>query len=126
MIDISEYENEHLKSINYQTETRYNDLKEKTNYLIYHLNKIIKKLPEFIQNLIDRLFNYNNIDIKFFKQQYDPEFKKKEESLFKGFNLFNKKEIDKTTKYINDAMHEYAEKFYETKKNKEKDNGFER
>ena len=119
-------ENEHLKSINYQTETRYNDLKEKTNYLIYHLNKIIKKLPEFIQNLIDRLFNYNNIDIKFFKQQYDPEFKKKEESLFKGFNLFNKKEIDKTTKHINEEMHEYAEKFHETKKNKEKDNGFER
>lgn len=32
-------ENEHLKSINYQTETRYNDLKERTDYLIYHLNK---------------------------------------------------------------------------------------
>lgn len=112
-------ENEHLKSINYQTETRYNDLKEKTDYLIYHLNKIIKKLPEFIQELIDRLFNYNNINLNFFKQQYDPEVIKKREKSFKGFNLFNKKEIDKATKHINDEMDEYAEEFYETKKSKD-------
>lgn len=59
-------ENEHLKSINYQTETIYNDLKEKTDYLTCHLNKIIKKLPECIQELIDRLFNYNNINLNFF------------------------------------------------------------
>ena len=119
-------ENEHLKSINYQTETKYNDLKEKTDYLIYHLNKIIKKLPEFIQNLVDRLFNYNNINLNYFKQQYDPEIKKKEERRFKGFNLFNKKEIEKATKHINDEMDEYAEEFYKTKKDKEKDDGFER
>ena len=65
----------------------YNDLKEKTDYLIYHLNKIIKKLPEFIQELIDRLFNYNNINLNFFKQQYDPEVIKKREKSFKGFNF---------------------------------------
>lgn len=117
-------ENEHLKSINYQTETRYNNLKEKTDYLIYHLNKIIKKLPEFIQNLIDRLFNHNNIDINFFKQQYDPEVIKKSEKSSRRLNLFNKNEIDKATKHINDEMDEYAKEFYETKK--EKDNGFER
>ena len=74
-----------------------------------HLNKIIKKLPEFIQNIIDRLFNQCNIDLKHFKQQYDPEVKRKEESRFKGFNLFNKKEIEKATKHINDKMDEYAE-----------------
>ena len=115
-------ENEHLKSINYQTETRYNDLKEKTDYLIYHLNKIIKKLPEFIQELIDRLFNYNNINLNFFKQQYDPEVIRNREKSFKGFNLVNKKEIDKATKHINDEMDEYAEEFYKTKK----DDGLER
>ena len=49
--------------------------------------------------------------------------KKKEESRFKGFNLFNKKEVDKATKHINDEMDEYAEEFYETKKSKEKDDG---
>ena len=36
-------ENEHLKSMNYQYKTRYNDLKEKNDYLIYHLNKIIAR-----------------------------------------------------------------------------------
>ena len=112
-------ENEHLKSINYQTETKYNDLKERTDYLIYYLNKIIKKLPEFIQNLIDRLFNYNNINLNFFKQQYDPEVIKQREKSFRGFNLFNKKEIEKATKHINDEMDEYAEEFYETKKSKD-------
>lgn len=71
-------ENEHLKFMNYQYKTRYNDLKEKNDYLIYHLNKIIKKLPDFIQNIIDRLFNQCNIDLKYFKQQYDPEIKEKE------------------------------------------------
>ena len=53
---------ETLKIIN-----RYNDLKEKTDYLIYHLNKIIKKLPEFIQNLVDRLFKiiyWNELRVK--------------------------------------------------------------
>lgn len=114
-------ENEHLKSMNYQYKTRYNDLKEKNDYLIYHLNKIIKKLPEFIQNIIDRLFNQCNIDLKHFKQQYDPEVKRKEESRFKGFNLFNKKEIEKATKHINDKMDEYAEEFYSNKKQKDDD-----
>ncbi|MBE6158854.1 MAG: hypothetical protein E7159_03420 [Firmicutes bacterium] len=112
-------ENEHLKSINYQTETKYKDLKERTDYLIYHLNKIIKKLPEFIQNLIDRLFNYNNINLNFFKQQYDPEAKKREQKEIESrrrFNLFNKKEIEKATKHLNDEMDEAAEEFYNHKK----------
>ena len=115
-----------LKKLNYQYESRYNDLKEKTDYLTYHLNKVIKKLPEFIQNLIDRLFNYNNINLNYFKQQYDPEVKKKEQKEMESrrrFNLFNKKEIEKETKHINDEMDEYAEEFYETKKEKEKDDG---
>lgn len=115
-----------LKKLNYQYESRYNDLKEKTDYLTYHLNKIIKKLPEFIQNLIDRLFNYNNINLNYFKQQYNQEVKKKEQKEMESrrrFNLFNKKEIEKETKHINDEMDEYAEEFYETKKEKEKDDG---
>ena len=119
-------ENDDLKRLNYQYENRYNDLKEKTDYLIYHLNKIIKKLPEFIQELIDRLFNYNNINIKFFKQQYDLEVKKREQKEMesrKRFNLFNKKEIEKATKHINGEMDEVSEEFYKTKKDKEKDDG---
>lgn len=45
----------------------------------------------------------------------------KEESRFKGFNLFNKKEIEKATKHINDKMDEYAEEFYSNKKQKDDD-----
>lgn len=119
-------ENDDLKKLNYQYENRYNDLKEKTDYLIYHLNKIIKNLPEFVQKIIDRLFNYNNINIKFFKQQYDPEVKKREQKemeLRKKFNLFNKKNIEKSTKHLNDEKDEAAEEFYKTKKEKEKDDG---
>ena len=114
-------ENEDLKRLNYQYENQYKSLKEKTDYLIYHLNKVLKKLPEFIQNIVERLFNYSGLDLKYFKQQYDPEVK----SRFKGFNLFNKKEIEKVTKHINDEMDEYVEEFYDDKKDKEKDDGFE-
>ena len=117
-------ENEDLKRLNYQYENQYKSLKEKTDYLIYHLNKVLKKLPEFIQNIVERLFNYSGLDLKYFKQQYDPEVKRKEESRFKGFNLFNKKEIEKATKHINDEMDEYVEDFYNDKTDKEND-GFE-
>ena len=116
-------ENEDLKRLNYQYENQYKSLKEKTDYLIYHLNKVLKKLPEFIQNIVERLFNYNGLDLKYFKQQYNPKVKQKEESRFKGFNLFNKKEIEKATRHINDEMNEYAEEFYNDKKDKEKDDG---
>ena len=119
-------ENEDLKRLNYQYENQYKSLKEKTDYLIYHLNKTLKKLPEFIQNIVERLFNYSGLDLKYFKQQYDPEVKRKEERRFKGFNLFNKKEIEKATKHINDEINEYAEEYYDDKKDKEKDDGFER
>ena len=114
-------ENEDLKRLNYQYENQYKSLKEKTDYLIYHLDKVLKKLPEFIQNIVARLFNYSGLDLKYFKQQYDSEVK----SRFKGFNLFNKKEIEKATKHINDEMDEYVEEFYDDKKDKEKDDGFE-
>ena len=114
-------ENEDLKRLNYQYENQYKSLKEKTDYLIYHLNKALKKLPEFIQNIVERLFNYSGLDLKYFKQQYDPEVKRKEESRFKGFNLFNKKEIEKATKHVNDEMDEAAEEFYKTEKGKKED-----
>ena len=114
-------ENEDLKRLNYQYEYRYNDLKEKTDYLIYHLNKVLKKLPEFIQNIVERLFNYSGLDLKYFKQQYDPEVK----SRFKGFNLFNKKEVEKATRNINNEIDEYTENFYTDKEGKEKDDDFE-
>lgn len=116
-------ENEDLKRLNYQYEHRYNNLKGKTDYLINQLNKVFQKLPEFIKTIIDHLFNHSSLDLKYFKQQYDPEVKRKEESRFKGFNLFNKKEIEKATRNLNNEMDEAAKEFYTTKKDKEKDDG---
>ena len=109
---------EDLKRLNYQYEHRYNDLKEKTDYLINQLNKVFQKLPEFIKTIVDHLFNHSILDLKYFKQQYDPEIKSR-------FNLFNKKEIEKATKHINYEMDEAAEDFYTDKEDKEKDDGFE-
>lgn len=50
-----------------------------------------------------------------------PTLKRKEQSIFNGFNLFNKKEIEKATKHINDEMDEYVEDFYNDKTDKEND-----
>lgn len=116
-------ENEDLKRLNYQYEHRYNDLKEKTDYLINHLNKVFQKLPEFIKTIVDHLFNHSGLGLKYFKQQYDPEVKRKEQSIFKGFSLFNKKEIEKAINHINYEIEESAEDFYTDKKDKEKDDG---
>jgi len=94
----------------------YEREKEKTNYLIYHLNKVFQKLPEFIKTIVDHLFNHNSLDLEYFKKEYDSEVKRKEEKRFKTFNLFNKKEIEKATKHINQELEESAEDFYNTKK----------
>ena len=119
-----EEERDYYKGLSNQYEGMYKREKEKTNYLIYHLNKVFKKLPEFIQTIVDKLFNYSGLDLEYFKRDYDPEVKRKNEKSFKGFNLFNKKEIEKANKNINDEMDEAAEEFYKYKK--EKDNGLER
>src|SRR5574344_958309 len=118
-----EEERDYYKGLSNQYEGMYKREKEKTDYLIYHLNKVLKKLPEFIQNIVERLFNYSGLDLKYFKQQYDPEVKRKNEKLFKEFNLFNKKEIEKSIRHINNEMDEAAEEYYQTKKRKEKDDG---
>lgn len=116
-------ENDFYKHLIDQYKGMYEREKEKTNYLIYHLNKVFQKLPEFIKTIVDHLFNYSGLDLKHFKEQYDLEVIRKREKSFKGFNLFNKKEVEKATKHINDEMDEYAEEFYQTKKEKEKDDG---
>lgn len=116
-------ERDFYKGLSNQYEGMYKREKEKTNYLIYHLNKVFQKLPEFIKTIVDHLFNHSGLDLEYFKKEYDPKVKRKEEKRFKGFNLFNKKEIEKATKHLNSEMDEVAEDFYNTKKSKEKDDG---
>ena len=48
---------------------------------------------------------------------------KRIEASNRRFNLFNKREIEKATKHLNNEMDEAAEEFYQTKKSKEKDDG---
>ena len=95
-----------LEYENYDYKRKYNDLKEKTDYLIYHLSKIINILPTFIKDIIDRLFIHNNISFQLFKQQYDPEILEKNKKIEERqernriLSIFNKKkELDYEEEY---------------------------
>ena len=109
-------ENIHLKFENKQIKEEYEQLEEKTNYLIYHLNKVFEKLPEFIQKIVEKLFNNKVLSLFSFKHDYDPEERKANQEFARKHNLFNKRQIEKATKHINDEMEESAEEFYNNKK----------
>ncbi|MDD4795921.1 MAG: plasmid recombination protein [Bacilli bacterium] len=95
------------KSMHYQYEQQYESLKEKTDYLVDKLKKTFNILPQIIKDILDRLFSGTYIDLKFFKQQYDPDEKSKE---IKSFKPFTKKKD-----YNN------FEEDYKNEKSKEKD-----
>ena len=104
-------ENENYKRLSNQYEGMYNRLKEKTDYLIKQLNKVLEKLPIFIQEAVNHLFNYSGMDLKRFKEEYDPEFKKKSviDIVKQPINVFKKKryyyeEEEKLKKEHNDGM----------------------
>ena len=116
-------ENIHLKFENKQYKEKHEELEEKTNYLVDHLNKVFEKLPEFIQKIVEKLFNNKVLSLFSFKHDYDPEERKENQEFVRKHNIFNKREIEKVTKHLNDKMDETAEEFYKTKKDKEKDDG---
>ena len=107
-------ENENYKRLSNQYEGMYNRLKEKADYLIKQLNKVLEKLPIFIQEAVNHLFNYSGMDLKRFKEEYDPEFKKKSviDIVKQPINVFKK------TKY-------YYEDEKNNEKSSEKDDEFE-
>lgn len=113
-------ENIHLKFENKQYKEKY---EVSNNYLINHLNKVFEKLPEFIQKIVEKLFNNKVLSLFSFKHDYDPEGRKANQEFIKKHNLFNKREIEKATKHLTDEMDEAAEEFYKTKKEKEKNDG---
>ena len=117
-------ENIHLKFENKQYKEKYEELEGKTNYLVDHLNKVFEKLPEFIQKIVEKLFNNKILSLFAFKHDYDPEERKVNQEFVRKHNLFNKREIEKATKHLNNEMDEATEEFYKHKK--EKDNGLER
>jgi len=81
-------------------------------------------MPKVIKDIVDKIFD-RNMSVDLYKSQYDPEMLEKQQKRIetnnRRFNLFNKKEIEKATKNLNNEMDEAAEEFYKSKK--EKDDG---
>lgn len=76
-------------------ETWYNDLKDKTDYLINNIKKVIDKVPAFIKIIVERLFGSQGMNLNFFIQQYDEDYKMKQENeRLKKLNIFRKKQKD--------------------------------
>ena len=53
----------------------------------------ITKLPEFIQKIVEKLFNNNVLSLFSFKHDYDPEERKANQEFVRKHNLFNKREM---------------------------------
>ena len=117
-------ENDNLKHENYQLKYKNEELEEQKNYLLYYIKKFLDKMPKVIKDIVDKIFD-RNMSVDLYKSQYDSEMLEKQQKRIeannKRFNLFNKKEIEKATKHLNDEIDEAAEEFYKTKKDKEKD-----
>ncbi len=110
---------ENIKQENYQLKYQYNELEEKHNYLMYYVKKFIDKMPQVIKDIVNKVLD-GPMSVDLFKRQHDPEVLEKQNRSIRKFNLFNKSEINKSLKHINDEMEESAEDFY-TKKDKGND-----
>lgn len=119
-------ENDDLKHENYQLKYKNEELEEQKNYLLYYIKKFLDKMPKVIKDIIDKVFD-RNMSIDLYKSQYDSEMLEKQQKRIEAnnrkFNLFNKREMEKAAKHLNNEMDAAAEEFYKTNKNKEKDNG---
>ena len=94
-------ENSHLKWENKYIKEKYDELEEKTNYLISHLKKELKKLPEFIQKIVEKMFN-NNYSLFSFKHDYDPDVLEERKKL-------RQKEQERKQQYSNDYYYDDEE-----------------
>lgn len=85
------------KNQHYLYETWYNDLKDKTDYLIENIKKVIDKVPVFIKTIVNKLFGSQSMNLNFFIQQYDEDYKtKQEKERLKKLSIFRKKQKDIT------------------------------
>ena len=83
---------------------------------VHHLNKVIKLRPEFIQKIVEKLFNNKTLSLFAFKHDFDPNERKANQEFAIKHNLFNKKEFEQALKHINQQNEETAEEFYRHKK----------
>ena len=119
-------QNEDLKHENYQLKYKNEELEQQKNYLLYYIKKFLDKMPKVIKDIVEKIFD-RNMSVDLYKSQYDPEMlerqQKRIEANNRRFSLFNKREIEKATKHLNNEMDEAAEEYYQSKKDKEKDDG---
>ena len=93
----------------YLYETWYNDLKDKTDYLIENIKKVIDKVPVFIKTIVNKLFGSQSMNLNFFIQQYDEEYKtKQEKERLKKLSIFRKRPKD-ITPMENNIDYQYKE-----------------
>lgn len=105
------------KHMSYQYKQQYESLKEKNDYLLEQLKKVINKLPEFIKIIIDKLL-FGSYDLKFFKRDFDEDYQKAERRKWKSVIPKNN-EYNKTISKINKETDKSAEEFYSSKKEKD-------
>lgn len=115
-------ENDDLKHENYQLKYKNEELEQQKNYLLYYIKKFLDKMPKVIKDIVDKIFD-RNMSVDLYKSQYDPEMLEKQQKRIetnnRRFNLFNKREIEKETKNLNNEIDEAAEEFYKSKKEKD-------
>ncbi len=86
------------KNQHYLYETWYNDLKDKTDYLINNIKKVIDKVPNFIKTIVNKLFSSQSMNLKFFIHQYDEDYKiEQEKERLRKIKIFRKKQKDITS-----------------------------
>ena len=66
---------------------------EKSLEYKYQMTQVFEKLPEFIQKIVEKLFNNNVLSLFSFKHDYDPEERKANQEFVRKYNLFNKREM---------------------------------
>jgi len=65
--------------------------------LINNIKKVIDKVPTFIKTIVNKLFGSQGMNLPFFIQQYDEDYKvKQEKERLKKLSIFRKKHKDIT------------------------------
>ena len=60
---------------------------EKSLEYKYQMTQVFEKLPEFIQKIVEKLFNNNVLSLFSFKHDYDPEERKANQEFVRKPNL---------------------------------------
>ena len=63
--------------------------------MIENIKKVIDKVPTFIKTIVNKLFGSQSMNLNFFIQQYDEDYKlKTEKERLKNLKIFKKRQRD--------------------------------